>query len=150
VLSTLHTNDAAGAITRLIDMGVEPYLLCATLEAVLAQRLVRCVCPDCGGPDDPTPALLAQLGLTPAHLAGRTCRRGRGCAACRHTGCRGRTGIFEWLRMNEPLRELVMRRASAVVIKQKAVEQGMETLRSAGLRAVGDGRTSLEELARCI
>jgi type IV pilus assembly protein PilB len=150
VLSTLHTNDAAGAITRLIDMGVEPYLLCATLEAVLAQRLVRCVCPGCGGPDDPPPALLAQLGLAPERLAGQHCRRGRGCAACRHTGCRGRTGVFEWLRMNEPLRELVMRRASAVTIKQKAVEQGMETLRSAGLRAVGDGRTSLEELARCI
>ncbi len=150
VLTTLHTNDAAGAITRLIDMGVEPYLLCATLEAVLAQRLVRCVCPGCGEPDEPAPALLAQLGLTPDRLAGWNCRRGRGCEACRHTGCRGRTGVFEWLRMNEPLRELVMRRAPAVVIKQQAVEQGMETLRSAGLRAVCTGRTSLAELARCI
>jgi type IV pilus assembly protein PilB len=150
VLSTLHTNDAAGAVTRLTDMGVEPYLLCATLEAVLAQRLVRCVCPDCRAPADAPATLREQLGLEPEHLAGRHLVRGRGCEACRQTGCRGRTGIFEWLRMDEPIRELVMRRAPAVVIKQKAVERGMETLRSAGLRAVFDGRTSLEELARCI
>ena len=150
VLSTLHTNDAAGAVTRLVDMGVEPYLLAATLEAVLAQRLVRCVCRDCGAAAQPAPALLEQLGPDAGLLAGCEVARGRGCAACRQTGYRGRTGIFECLRVDEPLRELVLRRPPAAALKQQAGEGGMETLRAAGLRAVRDGRTSLEELLRCL
>jgi type IV pilus assembly protein PilB len=149
VLSTLHTNDAAGAITRLIDMGVEPYLLCATLEAVLAQRLVRRICPDCRETAGPPATLLAQFGLDPGQTEGRSFHRGRGCDACQHTGYKGRTGIFEWLRMSEPLRELVMQRAPAVDIKRMAVGHGMRTLHTAGLCAVADGRTTLEELAGC-
>ncbi|MFA5056722.1 MAG: GspE/PulE family protein [Opitutaceae bacterium] len=149
VLSTLHTNDAAGAITRLIDLGVEPYLIGATLEAVLAQRLVRCICPDCRGPDVPPAALPANSGLIPEQMDGRTFQRGRGCASCRQTGYRGRIGLFEWLRMDDPLRELVLQRAPAAVIKARAVERGMQTLRAAGLDAVQAGLTTIEELARC-
>jgi len=150
VLSTLHTNDAAGAVTRLIDLGVEPYLLCATLEAVLAQRLVRRVCPACREQSEPPASLLAELGreLMPATLRGF--HRGRGCAACQQTGYSGRTGIFEWLQLSEPLRELVRQRAPALDIKRLAVERGMQTLRAAGLRAVFDGLTTPEELARCV
>ena len=149
VLSTLHTNDTTGAVTRLIDLGVEPYLLCATLEAVLAQRLVRRVCPACREQSEPPASLLAELGqeLIPTTLRGF--HRGRGCAACQQTGYSGRTGIFEWLQLSEPLRELVRQRAPALVIKRLAVERGMQTLRAAGLRAVFDGLTTPEELARC-
>jgi type IV pilus assembly protein PilB len=149
VLSTLHTNDAAGAVTRLIDMGVEPYLLCATLEAVLAQRLVRCICPGCRETIEPPAALQAEFGLDPAPTDARRFHHGRGCAACQQTGYQSRTGLFEWLRMSEPLRELVRQRAPALVVKRMAVERGMQTLRAAGLRAVFDGHTTLEELARC-
>ncbi len=132
VLSTLHTNDAAGAITRLVDMGVEPYLLCATLEAVLAQRLVRRRCPEC------------RLGAGAAPgVAGRS----PGCPACRHTGYQGRVGIFEWMRMNAPLRDLVMQRAPANAIRAAAVAGGMQTLPAAGLRAAAEGQTTLEEVA---
>ena len=150
VLSTLHTNDATGAVTRLIDLGVEPYLLCATLEAVLAQRLVRRVCPVCREQTEPPASLLAELGqeMMPATLRGF--HRGRGCAACQQTGYSGRTGIFEWLQLSEPLRELVRQRAPALDIKRLAVERGMQTLRAAGLRAVFDGLTTPEELARCV
>jgi type IV pilus assembly protein PilB len=147
VLSTLHTNDAAGAVTRLIDMGVEPYLLCATLEAVLAQRLMRCVCPACRERIEPSAALLAEFGQD---LARTDFHRGRGCEACQQTGYQGRIGIFEWLRLSEPVRELVRQRAPALVIKRLAVERGMQTLRAAGLRAVFDGHTTPEELARCV
>ena len=150
VLSTLHTNDAAGAVTRLIDLGVEPYLLAATLEAVLAQRLVRGVCPGCRECAPPPPALLEELAPEAAVLAGRAVARGRGCAACRQTGCRGRGGIFEWLRLDEPLREQVLQRAPTALLKQRARGRGMETLREAGVRAAAAGRTSLEEVARCL
>jgi type IV pilus assembly protein PilB len=148
VLSTLHTNDAAGAVTRLIDMGVEPFLLCATLEAVLAQRLVRRTCPECREAAEPSAALLARFGCDPAQVSGQGFARGRGCGACRQTGYQGRTGIFEWLRINEAIRELVMQRAPALALTRLSVAHGMETLRAAGLRAVAEGRTTLEELAR--
>jgi len=150
VLSTLHTNDAAGAVTRLIDLGVEPYLLAATLEGVLAQRLVRGVCPGCRESGPAPPALLEELAPEAAVLAGREVGRGRGCAACRRTGCRGRGGIFEWLRLDEALREQVVQRAPTAQLKQRARERGMETLREAGVRAAAAGRTSLEEVARCL
>ena len=150
VLSTLHTNDAPGAVTRLVDMGVEPYLLGATLAAVVAQRLVRRVCRDCGEAAPPAPALLGQLGPDAGLPAGTATWRGRGCTACRQTGYRGRTGIFECLSVDDRLRELVVHRTPAAVVRQRAVECGMETLRAAGGRAVREGRTSLEELLRCL
>ena len=150
VLSTLHTNDAVGAVTRLVDMGVEPFLLSATLEGVLAQRLVRRICPDCRERVDPPADLPPGFDPAAAQPAGRGFFRGRGCATCRQTGYKGRVGLFEWLRMDETLRELVLSRAPAAAIQQRAVAGGMETLRAAGLRAVLDGLTTLEEVRRYV
>jgi type IV pilus assembly protein PilB len=150
VMSTLHTNDAPGALTRLLDMGVEPFLAGSTIEGVLAQRLVRRICPDCRTVYDPSPELLAQCGLTAATTGDHAFVHGRGCALCGQTGYRGRTGIFEWLGLTEPLRELVAKKAPAFVIQQKARELGMRSLRDDGLRAVFSGATTLEELSRCL
>jgi type IV pilus assembly protein PilB len=148
VMSTLHTNDAAGAVTRLVDMGVEPFLLSATLEAVLAQRLVRRICPACRESVELSESFLA--GLAPGFVAaaGRMGYRGRGCAACKGPGYKGRAGIFEWLRITEAVRELIMARAPAAVIQRTAAEQGMETLRDAGLHAITGGLTTVEEVMR--
>jgi len=148
VLSTLHTNDAAGAVTRLTDLGVEPFLICATLEAVLAQRLVRRICRECRERVEPPLEILCEAGVRAGEFAGRSFFRGRGCAACCGTGYKGRIGVFEWLRMTESMRALVLERAPASAIQHLAVEQGMETLRSAGLRAVFDGCTTIEEFMR--
>ena len=148
VLSTLHTNDAAGAVTRLIDMGVEPFLLCATLEAVLAQRLVRRICPVCREAVEVPAGLMSELAPGSGAATGRRAFRGRGCDACHGTGFKGRVGLFEWLRMTEPIRELVMAGAPAAAIQRSAVEQGMEPLRAAGLRAVFDGLTTADEVMR--
>jgi type IV pilus assembly protein PilB len=148
VLSTLHTNDAAGAVTRLTDLGVEPFLICATLEAVLAQRLVRRICPECRERVESPEMLLAEAGVRSGEHAARSVFRGRGCAVCNGIGYKGRIGVFEWLRMNEPIRELVLERAPASAIQRLAAAQGMETLRSAGLRAVFDGCTTVEEFMR--
>jgi type IV pilus assembly protein PilB len=148
VLSTLHTNDATGAVTRLIDMGVEPFLIASTLEAVLAQRLVRRICAHCKAAYAPTEDLLRQLGVERHNVGERQFSFGRGCPTCNQTGFRGRLGIFEWLRMSEALRDLVTQRAPTLVIRQKAIEQGMRTLRDDGLRAIFDGNTSIEEVLR--
>lgn len=148
VLSTLHTNDAAGAVTRLVDMGIEPFLLASTLEAVLAQRLVRRLCPDCRTPYEPTDAVLQQAGVTRELTGGRPFYVGKGCPACHHAGYRGRLGIFEMLKMNDALRDLVVAGASLVQVRQKAIEQGMKPLRDAGLAAILSGETSLEEVLK--
>jgi type IV pilus assembly protein PilB len=148
VLSTLHTNDAAGAITRLIDMGVEPFLIASTLEAVLAQRLVRRVCVHCQTSYLPPAELLTQIGLTPETVGTRRFSFGRGCPSCNQSGYRGRRGIYEWLRVTEPVRELITARSPTLVIRQKAIEQGMRTLRDDGLRVIFDGHTSIEEVIK--
>ena len=148
VLSTLHTNDAASAVTRLLDMGVEAFLLASTVEAVLAQRLVRRICPDCRVAFHPSAAMLAQLELTAEDVAERPFYRGRGCARCAQTGYLGRTGIFEWLRLTDTLRELAANGAPALRLRQAAREQGMRTLREDGLRAVFNGATTTEEIVR--
>jgi len=148
VLSTLHTNDAPGAVTRLVDMGVEPFLIASSLEAVLAQRLVRRICKSCKTPYEPPAALLQQLGIDPVDIGNREFFYGRGCEHCSDSGYRGRMGVYEWLRMSESLRDLVVERASTMVIKQKALEQGMRTLRDDGLRAIFDGATSIEEIIK--
>jgi type IV pilus assembly protein PilB len=148
VLSTLHTNDATGAVTRLVDMGVEPFLLAATLEAVLAQRLVRRICPACREEVAAPVSLLAELVPGFSAAVGRKVSQGRGCPACGWSGYKGRVGLFEWLRMTEPLRELILARASAADIQRAAAEQGMETMRAAGLRAILDGITTVEEVMR--
>ena len=148
VLSTLHTNDAPGAVTRLVDMGVEPFLLASTMEAVLAQRLVRKICSSCKTVFQPTEALLVQLGLSADQVKGRQFFSGPGCEKCHQTGYKGRVGIFELLRMNETLHELVVARASSVELRQKAIAQGMRTLRESGLVAIFAGETTIEEVVK--
>jgi type IV pilus assembly protein PilB len=149
VFSTLHTNDAAGAVTRLIDMGVEPFLIASSLEAVLAQRLVRRICPQCRTAYAPPPALIEQLGSVSPDSGSRHFFHGRGCPACHQTGCKGRRGLFEMLRVTEELRELIVQRAPTLLLRREACAQGMRTLREDGLRAVGDGTTTIEEVLKC-
>jgi type IV pilus assembly protein PilB len=148
VLSTLHTNDASGAITRLVDMGCEPFLVAASLEGVLAQRLVRTICKDCKAPYEPNEAILSQLGISAHELGDKQFFTGAGCPACGQTGYRGRRGLYELLNITDPLRELITARAPTVVIKQKAVELGMNTLREDGLRNIYLGNTSIEEVLK--
>jgi len=148
VLSTLHTNDAVGVITRLIDMGLEPYLIAATLEAVLAQRLLRRICPDCREAYAPTERERAALALTAEALAGRTFFRGTGCPACQQSGYRGRQGLFEMMRVDDPFRERITQHASSLELRRAALAQGMTTLREDGLRALFDGQTTVEEVLK--
>ena len=148
VLSTLHTNDAPGAVTRLIDMGVEPFLISSTLMGVLGQRLVRRVCRDCRTPFEPTESQLNTLNLSPHDLGDKVFYYGRGCGTCNDTGYKGRKGIFELMVIAEALRTLINERAPTVVLRQKAVELGMVTLREDGLRSIFDGDTSIEEVVK--
>ena len=148
VLSTLHTNDAAGAVTRLVDMGTEPFLVAASLEGVLAQRLVRTICKECKTAYEPNEAILSQLGLSAHELGEKEFYTGRGCDVCGETGYRGRKGLFELLDVTDPLRELIIERAPSVVLKQKAIELGMTTLREDGLSNIYDGLTTIEEVLK--
>ena len=148
VLSTLHTNDAPGAVTRLVDMGVEPFLISSTLMAVLAQRLVRTACRKCRTPFEPTESQLSLLNLSPHDIGDKVFYYGRGCAACNDTGYKGRKGIFELLVVSEAIRNLINERAPSVVLRQKAVELGMVTLREDGLRGIFDGDTTIEEIVK--
>jgi general secretion pathway protein E len=150
VFSTLHTNDAPSAVTRLIDMGVEPFLISSSVLAMMAQRLVRLICPTCREPFEPDPETLRELGLTPADLEqhGGQFFHGRGCEACRHTGYRGRTGIYEMLVIDDPVRNHIMQRANANMIRTTAVQRGMRTLLQHGARRVLEGRTTAEEVLR--
>ena len=148
VLSTLHTNDAPGAVTRLIDMGVEPFLISSTLMGVLAQRLVRTVCKKCRTPFEPTESQLSMLNLSPHDVGDKVFYYGRGCANCNDTGYKGRRGIYELLVASEPILLLINERAPTVVIRQKAVELGMTTLREDGLRGIFDGDTTIEEVVK--
>src|SRR6266699_1773190 len=148
VFTTLHTNDAPGAITRLIDMGVEPFLISATLEAVLGQRLLRSICPNCRAPYQPNESVLAQLELSKRDIGDRKFFYGKGCNACNNTGYKGRKGIYELMKITDPLRELINERAPTVTLKQKAVELGMVTLRQDGLRSIFAGDTTIEEVLR--
>jgi len=148
VLSTLHTNDAPSTVTRLRDMGVEPYLITATLEGVLAQRLVRRICPDCRTEYEPSKELIMELNLTPEQVAGKKFYYGRGCERCNNTGFKGRTGLFELLVMSDPIRDLIANNASTEAIRQAARKMGMTTLREAGLRALFNGITTIEEVVR--
>jgi len=148
VLSTLHTNDSPGAVTRLIDMGCEPFLVAATLEGVLGQRLLRRICAECRVSYKPSAAVLSQLGLDEGDIGGKEFYTGQGCDACNDTGYRGRQGLFELLDMTDPVRDLVAQRAATVVLKQKARELGMKTLREDGLRNIFDGITTIEEVLK--
>jgi type IV pilus assembly protein PilB len=148
VLSTLHTNDAPGAVTRLVDMGIEPFLISSTLMAVLAQRLVRTSCKNCRTPFEPTESQLAMLNLSPHDLGDKVFHYGRGCSTCNDTGYKGRKGIFELLVVGDAVRTLINERAPTVVLRQKAVELGMVTLREDGLRSIFDGDTTIEEVVK--
>ncbi len=148
VLSTLHTNDAPGAVTRLIDMGTEPFLVAASLEGVLAQRLLRTICKNCKASYEPNEALLTQLGVTSHELGDKEFYTGRGCEVCDQSGYKGRRGLFELLDITDGLRDLITDRAPTVVLKQKAIELGMQTLREDGLRNIYDGNTTIEEVLK--
>jgi type IV pilus assembly protein PilB len=148
VFTTLHTNDAPGAITRLIDMGVEPFLISTTLEAVLGQRLLRSICPNCRAAYKPNESFLAQLELAKRDIGDRKFFYGKGCDTCNNTGYKGRKGIYELMKITDPLRELINERAPTVVLKQKAVELGMVTLRQDGLRSIFAGDTTIEEVLK--
>ncbi|MEY2552109.1 MAG: type pilus assembly protein PilB [Verrucomicrobiota bacterium] len=148
VFTTLHTNDAPGAITRLIDMGVEPFLISSTLEAVLGQRLLRSICPQCRTTYEPTELLLGQLGLSRHDIGDRKFFYGKGCDACNQTGYKGRKGIYELMKITDPLREMINERAPTVTLKEKAVELGMVTLRQDGLRSIFAGDTTIEEVLK--
>ncbi len=148
VFTTLHTNDAPGAVARLIDMGVEPFLIASSLEGVLGQRLVRKICTNCRTPYEPSETILRQIGLSIHDIGEKNFYYGTGCDQCNQTGYKGRKGIYELLDINEPIRELISQRAPSVVIRQKAIEMGMTTLRMDGLRSIFDGDTTIEEVLK--
>lgn len=148
VFSTLHTNDAPSAITRLLDLGVEPFLICASMEAIIAQRLVRRICAKCKEEIAPTEEMLMELGLTPKDVRGKKFCWGKGCANCNNTGYKGRMAIFEMMLLTDRIKELVMKQASTEQIRHVAREQGMRTLRESGLLAIFDGHTTIEEVVR--
>jgi general secretion pathway protein E len=147
VLSTLHTNDSAGAITRMLEMGIEDFLLSSALIGILAQRLVRLICPHCRTP------LELEVGQSGeqealAALSPETLYHGTGCPECAHTGYHGRTGIYELLVIDEAIRQLILQRADAATIRQMARENGMATLAENGWAKVAEGRTTVQEVLR--
>lgn len=148
VFTTLHTNDSTGAITRLVDLGVEPFLISSALEAVLAQRLIRRVCKDCKTAYEPPESVLEQLGLSVYDIGDKNFYYGKGCPTCNSTGYKGRKGIYELLKLTDPLRELINERVPGLVLRQKAIEQGMVTIRQDGLRSIYDGDTTIEEVVK--
>ena len=148
VFSTLHTNDAPSAFTRLIDMGIEPFLVASSVEAVMAQRLVRKICPHCQTEQKIEPDYLAKIGFPEAEIDGTTFYHGVGCEECRQLGYQGRLAIYELLLMNESVRPLILNRAAASTISQHAIEMGMRTLRVDGWQKVKDGITTVEEVLR--
>ena len=148
VFTTLHTNDAPSAIARLLDLGLEPFLITATLEGLIAQRLVRKICRNCKEPYEPTEEQLLELDLTPEVVRGKTFYYGRGCDRCNNTGYRGRMGIFEIMTFNDEMRELVMNHASTNVLRNAARKGGMRMLREKGLNAIYNGLTTIEEVVK--
>ncbi|MBQ1336708.1 MAG: Flp pilus assembly complex ATPase component TadA [Thermoguttaceae bacterium] len=148
VFSTLHTNDAPSTITRLKDMGIPEFLITATLQAILAQRLVRRICKECRTEIKPTEEQLAELGLKPEDCVGKHFYQGAGCVACNNTGYKGRTAIHEFLRVNEEIRDIVLRNGSVAEMREAAQRNGMITLREAGLDKIFEGTTTIEEVVR--
>jgi type IV pilus assembly protein PilB len=148
VFSTVHTNDAPLAVTRMLDIGVESFLLSATLEGIVAQRLVRRVCTNCKEYYDPNDEVLMELSLRPSDVVGKRFAHGKGCETCHFTGFRGRTALFEILVMSDRIREMIMDGAATDAIRSAAKEQGMRSLRDSGLLAIFDGITTVEEVLR--
>jgi type IV pilus assembly protein PilB len=148
VLSTLHTNDAPSAIVRLLDLGLERFLLTATIEGIVAQRLVRKICQSCGQTYQPTEHELLELNLKPEDVRGKKFSRGKGCDVCHGSGYKGRVGVYEIMRMDDEARELVMKEASTAALRNHVRGQGMRTLRESGLKLIYDGRTTIDEVVR--
>jgi general secretion pathway protein E len=148
VFSTLHTNDSAGAVTRLIDMGVEPYLVSSSVIAILAQRLVRLICPHCKEAYKPDPASLSDFSIKPSDIPKGIIYREKGCPECMNTGYRGRTGIYELLMMDDKIRRLTMQRAESNLIKKEGIKCGMTTLRQDGAAKVLAGISTIQEVLR--
>jgi type IV pilus assembly protein PilB len=148
VLSTLHTNDAPGTINRLVNMGIEPFLVATSVNLICAQRLVRRICKHCKESIDlPTEALI-DIGFTPEEAETTTAYKGRGCQICNNTGYKGRVGLFEVLEVSDEIREMILTGASAIELKRQAVDEGMVTLRRSGLRKIMDGITTIDEVVR--
>ncbi len=148
VFTTLHTNDAPSSIARLLDLGLESFLITATIEGIVAQRLVRKVCPRCKEAYDPSEEELFRLNLTPEDLEGRKLYRGRGCDFCNQSGYKGRLGLFEIMVLDDELRDQIMKQASSQLLRSEARKRGMKTLRQSGLVALYDGLTSIDEVVR--
>jgi len=148
VFTTLHTNDSTGAVTRLVDMGIEPFLISASLECILAQRLIRKVCASCRSAYEPNEHVLASLGLSILDIGDKNFFYGKGCETCNNTGYKGRKGIYELLKISDPIREMINERAPGVLLRQKAIELGMTTLREDGMRSIYDGLTTIEEVIK--
>jgi general secretion pathway protein E len=148
VFSTLHTNDAAGAVTRLVDMGIEPFLVASSLAAVVAQRLVRVLCAACKQAYSPTEQDLAKVWLARGAMTEGVCYRSAGCDACAGTGYQGRTGLFELLLIGDELRRLILSNVDAASLRAAAIGRGMTTLKEAGARCVAAGRTTIDEVVR--
>jgi type IV pilus assembly protein PilB len=148
VLSTLHTNDAPSTVNRLMNMGIEPFLVATAVNCIAAQRLVRKVCTKCAEDVDTSPQTLIQVGFAPDEVKTLKVKRGRGCESCKHTGYKGRMGLFEVLSFTDEIRDMILTGASSIELKRRAVEEGMVTLRVAGLHKIRDGVTTLEEVLR--
>jgi type IV pilus assembly protein PilB len=148
VFSTLHTNDASGAITRLIDMDVAPYLVASTLESILGQRLVRTICKNCKQAYAPGEEIAKSLGISMEQISGQSFYYGAGCDMCNQTGYKGRRGLYEYLKASEPIRTLITERSPTLVIREKARELGMRTMREDGIRNILDGYTTVDEVLR--
>ncbi len=148
VFTTLHTNDAPSSVARLLDLGIEPFLLTATIEGIVAQRLVRKICEQCKTPFRPTESQLMELGLSPNDVKGKQFYYGAGCSKCNNTGYRGRTGLYEIMTFNDEIRELIMNHASSNVLRTASQKAGMRLLRDAGLSAIYDGVTTIDEVVK--
>jgi type IV pilus assembly protein PilB len=148
VFTTLHTNDAPSSIVRLLDLGLESFLLTATIEAIVAQRLTRTICGQCKQSFEPTEEQLMELDLRPADVEGRAFYHGAGCDNCHKSGYKGRTAIFEIMVMDDGLRDLIMNEASVAVLREEATKRGMKSLRDSGLRALYEGLTTIDEVVR--
>ena len=148
VFTTLHTNDAPSTIARLVDMGLEEFLITATIEGIIGQRLVKTMCTRCKMPYDPTDQELMELDLTPEDIAGRQLFRGERCDHCNQSGYKGRTGLYEIMVLDDAMREMIMQQASTHIIRTEARKRGMRSLRESGLLAIYDGVTTLDEVVR--
>jgi len=148
VLSTLHTNDAPSTVNRLMNMGIEPFLVATSVNAICAQRLVRRICSNCVEEVETPPQTLMSIGFLADEVKGLKTMRGRGCDRCKRTGYKGRVGLYEVLLFTDEIRDMILSGASSVELKRKAIEEGMLNLRMSGLQKIRDGITTIEEVLR--